>query len=104
MNANIDGNKANNCVSNLEWCDAGYNVRDSIKRHSPKYLTQLKKIRLANGMSQSQVACSLHITLGAYRDIEHAVTHPIPFLSNKIEAMFGENIEFLLSEVLEDSL
>lgn len=25
----IDGNKTNNCVSNLEWCDASYNSRHS---------------------------------------------------------------------------
>lgn len=27
----IDGNKTNNCVSNLEWCDNSYNLKHSYK-------------------------------------------------------------------------
>ena len=27
----IDGNKTNNCVSNLEWCDGSYNVKESFR-------------------------------------------------------------------------
>lgn len=28
----IDGNKKNNCVDNLEWCDGSYNIKDMYKR------------------------------------------------------------------------
>lgn len=28
----IDGNKQNNCVNNLEWCDSSYNIKDMYKR------------------------------------------------------------------------
>ena len=28
----IDGNKQNNCVDNLEWCNNSYNIRDMYKR------------------------------------------------------------------------
>lgn len=29
----IDGNKLNNCVSNLEWCDASYNTRHAYENN-----------------------------------------------------------------------
>ena len=28
----IDGNKENNCIDNLEWCDSSYNIRDMYRR------------------------------------------------------------------------
>lgn len=28
----IDGNKENNCVDNLEWCDSSYNIKDMYRR------------------------------------------------------------------------
>lgn len=32
-----DENKRNNCVDNLEWCDASYNATYSLKRHEKFY-------------------------------------------------------------------
>ena len=93
----IDGNSHNNAVRNLEWCDAGYNVRDSKKRHAPRYLTNLRRIRIEYGMTISSVSRSLKIMQGVYADIENAVRKPIPMVANKLEEMFGESIEYLLS-------
>ena len=28
----IDGNKENNCIDNLEWCDSSYNIKDMYRR------------------------------------------------------------------------
>lgn len=64
----IDGNKTNNCVSNLEWCSAKENVQHSLKtglRKTGENTVQARftnaevlEIRnmLANGISQAQIA------------------------------------------------
>lgn len=39
----IDGNRANNMVSNLEWCDRVYNVRDYVSKGRGKYSTKSVK-------------------------------------------------------------
>ena len=93
----IDGDKTNNCVDNLEWCDAEYNVRDAVKRHAPKYLTNMKCLRIKNGISQGRMAVSVGILLGAYRDIENAVIMPIPLVEKRLEDIFGQDIEYLLA-------
>lgn len=39
----IDGDRANNAVSNLEWCDREYNVRDYVSKGRGKYSTKSVK-------------------------------------------------------------
>lgn len=38
----VNGNRTNNCVSNLEWCDRAYNEREArrvkIKEYKPYYI------------------------------------------------------------------
>lgn len=98
----IDGNTRNNHVSNLEWCDAGYNVRDAKKRHAPKYLTNLRKIRLMYGFTIGCMSRHLGILQGMYSDIENGITKPIPLIANELERMYGESIEFLLAPVEDE--
>lgn len=44
----IDGNKMNNCLDNLEWCNQEYNMRHN-RRYGPKYTTltdeQIEQLR-----------------------------------------------------------
>ena len=40
----IDGNKSNNCVDNLEWCNGSYNIRDMYERKG-KYKNDYKIIQ-----------------------------------------------------------
>ena len=94
----IDGNPSNNNVSNLEWCDAEYNVRDAKKRHSPKYLTNLRAIRMEYGYTAGGMARKLGILQGVYVDIECAVKEPLPIIAIELEKAFGKSIEYLLSE------
>lgn len=98
----IDGNGHNNNVSNLEWCDAGYNVRDSKKRHSPRYLTNLRAMRVEYGFTIGSMSHKLGILQGVYCDIENAVMKPIPFIAKKLEDMFGDSIDHLLAPAEED--
>lgn len=97
----IDGNKNNNCVSNLEWCDCAYNVQESQKRHAQKYLTNLKAIRKSRKLSITKVSRLIGIPQGRYRDIEHAVIKPDSKSSILIEKYLGMDIDFLLSEHCE---
>lgn len=40
----IDGNKENNCVTNLKWCSASYNcTRDLQKKKTMKYIQNLER-------------------------------------------------------------
>lgn len=45
----IDGNKHNNCASNLEWCSQSYNTLDSIRKgYSDGRMHQKRKIKILN--------------------------------------------------------
>lgn len=98
----IDGNGQNNAISNLEWCDAAYNIRDAKKRHAPKYLTNLRVLRNKYGLKAHVISIELGILRGTYRDIENAVEKPIPYIAKKLEELFGESIDYLLSEAKEN--
>lgn len=98
----IDGNKTNNHVNNLEWCDCAYNVRDSKKRHAERYLTNLKAIRKNRKIPIQKMSRSLGLLQGRYQDIEHAVTKPDIETAKRIEQFFGMSIDILLSEYRED--
>ena len=68
-----DGNKANNHVSNLEWCDQGHNIREDFRTgrrklgdyHHNATITpgkaRLIKARLSEGMSARNVANLLNV-------------------------------------------
>ena len=38
----IDGNKINNCVENLEWCDASHNMKHCFDNHMSDWTTKIK--------------------------------------------------------------
>lgn len=51
----IDGNKDNNCVENLEWCDNGYNQRHAIDHHL-KDVSKMSAHSSFRKLSEEQVA------------------------------------------------
>lgn len=66
----IDGNKQNNCVNNLEWCDSSYNIKDMYKRRgkydndeiiiqSYEELKSCNKVAKLFNMSGENVRCIL---------------------------------------------
>lgn len=94
----IDGNTHNNDVSNLEWCTCQYNVLDSKKRHSQRYLTTLKHLRMARGISSKYAACEIKLLLGRYCDIENAVAMPNEAIAEKLEQIYGMSAKLLMAE------
>lgn len=95
----IDGNRENNAVSNLEWCNQKHNMEHRFKMHSQRYLTNLKVIRRAMGKKLNlRFTSELGIMLGRYNDIENAVVEPMEEEVQKLEKYFGKSIEFLLRE------
>lgn len=94
----IDSNKSNNSVRNLEWCSHKYNIQHMVNSHKQKYLTNLKKQRIDNGISSNKIARKIGLMLGAYRDIENAVRPPTKEEKVTIEKYFGQCIEKLLDK------
>lgn len=51
----IDGNKDNNCVENLEWCDNGYNQKHAVDHHL-KDVSKMSAHSSFRKLSEEQVA------------------------------------------------
>ena len=52
-----DGNKLNNCVNNLEWCNASYNIQDMYKRlgkydNDTLIIKEYKKLKSCNKVAK----------------------------------------------------
>jgi len=52
-----DGNKLNNCVNNLEWCNASYNIKDMYKRigkynNDTLIIKEYKKLKSCNKVAK----------------------------------------------------
>lgn len=75
-----DGNKQNNCIENLEWCDYSYNLKHAIKnnlrRENYEYASVLSKEEVLEipkmvkwGLSKCEIARALNVNIGAIKDI-----------------------------------
>lgn len=75
-----DGNKQNNCIENLEWCDYSYNlkhaIRNNLRRENYEYASVLSKEEVFEipkmvkwGLSKCEIARALNVNIGAIKDI-----------------------------------
>lgn len=56
----IDGNKINNCVENLEWCDASHNMKHCFNNHMSDWTTKIKIVETGE-VFNSKAECARKI-------------------------------------------
>ena len=95
-----DGNKSNNCVSNLEWVTVKENARHSrhVLRHAKRHVTYreyLKQLRISKNMTMQDVADAFGMTRQYYEMIESGDRQKkMDFsLVTKISDLFGISME-----------
>ena len=90
----IDGNRQNNCVSNLEWVSRQGNVKHAIRTGLRTY---------TNRLSEEHFLELLHQVIAgkSYQDLSKEVDYKVPFLSTKIKSIA---IKHNLQEELTNAL
>lgn len=68
----IDGNKKNNCASNLEWCTTSENIRHAYRIGLRPYT---EKQRIARSIAGKKTIKSLHQKLYAWLETEEGKKH-----------------------------
>lgn len=100
----IDGNRENNSVDNLEWCNQSDNIQHMVNMHRQKYLTNMKKQRIERKIPHTRLPRKIGMKIGAYRDIENAIRPPTEEEKTKLEEYFGDSIENLLMKAKENAI
>lgn len=75
----IDGNKANNAVENLEWCDAKHNMQHAYKTGLNKFNEELRSHIIALGKSKAKAIQYINLYSG-YTEIFNSLKEASEFL------------------------
>lgn len=90
----IDGNRLNNSVSNLEWCDRAGNARHAVETGLLKYSNRLTEEEFLDCLSDV-------INGESYASLSSRVPYKVPFLSTKLRKIARKyGLEDLLNESL----
>lgn len=89
-----DGNRQNNRVDNLEWCDSSGNSQHAVNTGLREYTNRLTRDEFLECLTAV-------ITGESYASVSSRVPYKVPYLSTKLRKLaIEENLEHLLNESL----